>query len=93
MISSVTNIERVLPSFSIDLGNNCVISLKKFFRKYKAIIIEIVGEELKNMDTEFCCNIKRSLESDIQNDSFWKLNRIIRGNLHYGETITLTEEE
>lgn len=93
MISSVTNIEHVLPSFSIDLGNNCVISLKKFFRKYKAIIIEIAGGELKNMDTEFCCNIKRSLESDIQNDNFWKLNRIIRNNLHYGKTITLKNEE
>lgn len=93
MISSVTNIEHVLPSFSIDLGNNCVICLKKFFRKYKAIIIEIVGKELKNMDTEFCNNIKRSLESDIQNDNFWKLNRIIRNNLHYGKTITLKNEE
>ena len=54
--------------YYIDIGNNCVICLKKFFRKYKAIIIEIVGKELKNMDTEFCYNIKRSLESDIQND-------------------------
>lgn len=93
MISSVTNIEQVLPSFSINLENNCDISLKRFFRKYKAIIIEIVGEELKNMDTEFCCNIKRSLQSTIQNEKFWKLNRTIRNNLHYGETITLTEEE
>lgn len=93
MISSVTNIEYVLPSFEINLGNNCVISLKKFFRKYKALIIEIVGEELKNMDTEFSSNIKNSFQSDIQNNKFWSLNRAIRNNLHYVETKLLTEEE
>lgn len=93
MISSATNIEHVLPSFNINLGNNCVISLEKFFRKYKALIIEIVGEELKNMDTEFSSNIKDSFKNTIKNNKFWTLNRTIRNNLHYVETKMLTEEE
>lgn len=93
MISSVTNIELVLPSFNINLGSNCIISLEKFFRKYKALIIEIVGSELKNMDTEFCSNIKKSLQSAIQNNKFWSLNRSVRNNIHYVETKLLTEED
>ena len=93
MISSVTNIEHVLPSFNINLGDNCIISLEKYLRKYKALIIEIVGSELKNMDTEFGSNIKKSLQSAIQNNKFWSLNRSIRNNIHYVETKLLTEED
>lgn len=86
MISSVNNIEAALPSFNINIGDNCVVSLTKFFRKYKALIIEIIGEELKNMNTTFSNDIKYSLNSHIKNSGFWSLNRALRNNLHYVKT-------
>ena len=93
MISSVNNIEAAFPSFSISVGDDCTISLTKFFRKYKALIIEIIGEELKNMDTVFSNNIKSSLDAHITNKKFWTLNRTLRNNLHYVKTQSLTQDE
>lgn len=93
MISSVNNIEAAFPSFSISIGDDCTISLTKFFRKYKALIIEIIGEELKNMDTVFSNDIKSSLDTHITNEKFWTLNRALRNNLHYVKTQLLTQDE
>ena len=86
-------IEAAFPSFSISVGDDCTISLTKFFRKYKALIIEIIGEELKNMDTVFSNNIKSSLDAHITNKKFWTLNRTLRNNLHYVKTQSLTQDE
>lgn len=93
MLSSVNNIESAFPSFNINIGEDCIVSLKKFFRKYKALIIEIIGAELKNMDTAFSNDIKNLLNSHITNNEFWPLNRSLRNNLHYVKTQSLTQEE
>ena len=93
LISSVETIEKVLPPFNIDLGDNCIISLRGFFRKYKALIIAIIGEELKELNTEFGTAVKNELDSKIKSKEFWALNRAVRNNLHYVETLVLKQEE
>lgn len=93
MISSATNIEHVVPLVDIKIGDKIIVSFKKFFRKYKALVIDIVGEEIKNMDTEFSCAIKEAIQRKIDNNKFWKLNRTIRNNLHYVETKLLAKED
>ena len=93
LISGVETIEKVLPPFNIDLGDNCIISLRGFFRKYKALIIAIIGEELKELNTEFGSAVKNELDSKIKSKEFWALNRAVRNNLHYVETLVLKQEE
>lgn len=93
MISSATNIEHVVPLVDIKIGDKIIVSFKKFFRKYKALVIDIVGKEIKNMDTEFSCAIKEAIQRKIDNNKFWKLNRTIRNNLHYVETKLLAKED
>lgn len=93
MLSSATNIERVVPLIDIKIGDNIIVSFKRFFRKYKALVIDIVGEEIKNLDTEFSCTIKEAIQCRIDNNKFWKLNRTVRNNLHYVETELLAEED
>ncbi len=93
MISSATNIEHVVPLVDIKIGDKIIVSFKKFFRKYKALVIDIFGEEIKNMDTEFSCAIKEAIQRKIDNNKFWKLNRTIRNNLHYVETKLLAKED
>ena len=93
LISSVENIEKSLPSFNISIGEDCVVSLNKFFRKYSALVIEIVWEELKELNTNFGDMLKKELNSEITNNEFWTLNRAIRTNLHYKETKSLNQEE
>ncbi len=93
MLSSVNNIESALPTFNINIGDDCIVSFKKFFRKYKALIIEIIGAELKNLNTAFSNDLKKSIDSQITNNEFWALNRSLRNNLHYEKTQSLTQDE
>lgn len=93
LISSVEYIEKALPPFNINLGDKCIVSLHGFFRKYKALIIVIIGEELKMLDTEFGSVIKNEIDSEIQCRKFFALNRTVRNNLHYKETKVLSQEE
>ncbi len=93
MLSSVNNIESALPTFNINIGDDCIVSFKNFFRKYKALIIEIIGAELKNLNTAFSNDLKKSINSQITNNKFWALNRSLRNNLHYEKTQSLTQDE
>jgi hypothetical protein len=93
LISSVEYIEKALPPFNINLGDKCIVSLCGFFRKYKALIIAIIGDELKELNTEFGSAVKNGLDSKIKSKEFWALNRAVRNNLHYVETHVLKQEE
>lgn len=93
LISSVEYIEKALPPFNINLGDKYIVSLHGFFRKYKALIIVIIGEELKMLDTKFGSVIKNEIDSKIQCRKFFPLNRTVRNNLHYKETKVLSQEE
>ncbi len=82
MISSISQIEKVLPEILIDYKWNDIINFHLFFIKWKAVIIEIVGKELMMLDTNFSRSILQQLDCLLES-SFFKSNRTIRNNIHY----------
>lgn len=66
------------------------INFNKLLRKSKATIIEILGKEREKVPV-----LKKIIDSNPYelNESFFRLNRRCRNNLHYGFYNELSEEE
>lgn len=88
MISSLFNNKNyqmiIDPLFKLDFGN--------YLKKYKALIISIIGNDLLKMNTDFSNNIIKEFENKIDKN-FYSINRKLRNNIHYSNITCLTEEE
>ena len=93
LVTSAIRIEKAVPDFNISIGDIRVFDIKAFIRKYKAVVICIIGSELKAMNTEFAQNIQADIQSKIGDGTFWGVNRKLRNNIHYQRTEVLTENE
>lgn len=93
LVTSAIRIEKAIPDFNISIGEIRVFDIKAFIRKYKAVVICIIGSELKAMNTEFAQNIQTDIQSKIGDGPFWGMNRKLRNNIHYQRTEVLTENE
>lgn len=93
LITSIYKLEEAIPNINICLGDIRIFDIRAFFRKYKAVIICIIGSELKNMKTEFAKSIQEDMGQQIGLGAFWSVNRKLRNNIHYQKTEVLTEEE
>lgn len=62
-------------------------------RKYRAVVICIIGLELKAMNTQFVQSIQSDLQSKIGDGAFWGINHKLRNNIHYQGTEVLTDNE
>lgn len=69
------------------------INFNNSFRKLKAIYIEIIGQELRTMDSQLSNLITNKLNEEIDNTKFYSLNRKLRNNIHYQKVDKLIEEE
>ena len=90
---SATIIPDIFPNFSMTMGDIKFVDTAKFFRKYKAIVIEILGLQFRQESTTFTSEIMNDLSSLIADASFYRLNRAIRNNLHYETNHILSAEE
>jgi len=68
------------------------LGLKNYLRKYKAIIIEVVGNELRTMQTKYSQGVLSKFSFFID-PNFYKVNRKARNNLHYKSVNILSDEE
>lgn len=93
LVTSAIRIEKVVPDFNISIGEIKVFDIKAFIRKYKAVVICIIGSELKAMNTGFAQNIQADIQSKIGDGPFWGINHKLRNNIHYQRTEVLTENE
>lgn len=93
LVSSIFVMEEIMPRLEIVVGENTFFDTKKFFRKYKALVIDIIGNELSSLNTCFATNLKNAIDHEIKNKGFFKLNRRIRDNLHYTSYDELTDDE
>ena len=93
LVTSAIRIEKAVPDFNISIGEIRVFDIKAFIRKYKAVVICIIGSELKAMNTEFAQNIQADIQSKIGDGPFWGVNRKLRNNIHYRRTEILTKDE
>lgn len=72
------------PLFSLDFNN--------YLRKYRALIICIIGNDLSKMNTLFSKTIWNAINDKIDKN-FSPLNRRIRDNIHYSIINTFSDEE
>lgn len=93
LVESAIRIEKAVPDFNISIGEIRVFDIKAFIRKYRAVVICIIGSELKVMNTEFAQNIQSDIQSKIGDGPFWGVNRKLRNNIHYQRTEVLTKDE
>lgn len=93
LISSARIIPEVIPPLSLETGGIKAVDTSRFFRKYRALVIEILGQQFKEPPTEFTARIIEALEKNIDNKSFFRLSRSLRNNLHYETTNILTSTE
>ena len=67
--------------------------LKNYIRKYKAIIITIIGNDLIKLETTFSTKIISELDNIVPKD-FYKVNRKLRNHIHYvDEIVPLSKKE
>ena len=93
MVTSLSIISSIFPNFSAKVQGGRVIDMDSFLQKYRAIVIHILGDELKKLDTPFSRRIKADIQSHINDESFFRLNRKLRNNIHYEKTESISEEE
>lgn len=93
LVSSAQIIPDLIPSLVLNIGGINIIDTAKFFRKYKALVIELLGSQLKEPPTDFTAGIRKDLETEIVDTSFFRLNRSVRNNLHYETTHILSNVE
>lgn len=74
----------VEPFFNLDFNN--------YLRKYRALIICIVGNDLMKMNTAFSETLLNVINNKID-EKFFSLNRKIRDNIHYSVISTFSKEE
>lgn len=93
MIASVGILSQNFPSLHATFGGEQIINIDSFFRKYRALVICIIGDELQRLDTQFANHLKGKINASVGHPDFFRLNRKVRNNLHYETTNVLTESE
>ena len=96
MLSSVFELDAMLPRKNVRLNNDPPIDIYNFLRKYKALLIDILGRELRCYHSPFMDRINEEIESrisTISNKRFFRFNRKLRDNIHYSKTECLNDEE
>lgn len=93
LVSSAQIIPDLIPSLVLDFGGIKIIDTARFFRKYKALVIELLGAQFKEPPTDFTIGIRKDIETEVVDSSFFRLNRSVRNNLHYETTHILSNEE
>lgn len=91
-VASARMIADLVPNLSVAIDGTKVIDSERFFRKYRAVVICIIGDQLQKSSTVFTSAIVKDLGQQITDSSFYRLNRKIRNNLHYKTTSILISE-
>lgn len=93
LVSSIFKIERLFPKNIVLRVGPFELSFKNFIRKYKAIIIETLGNDLKNPKSNYLLTLCSKIDTDIKMNDFFKINRKLRDNVHYDNIEKLSERE
>lgn len=94
LVESISLIGEAFPKVEISLVSDTLnLSLKRYLRKYRALVIEIIGKELMALDTIYSDNLLESIHPNVPK-TFYSINRKLRNNIHYTEVIkNLTDKE
>ncbi len=93
LISSILKIEKLFANENLEINIPPIrINIKDFFRKYKSIIIEIIGEDAKKPQSEYVVNLCETLNQKITDKAFFSINRALRDNCHYSNITILSDD-
>ena len=93
MVTALGIMSSIFPNVSASIEGSRVIDMASFLRKYRAILICVLGDELQKLDTPFVRRIKADIQTYIKDDRFFRLNRRLRNNIHYEKTERISEDE
>lgn len=93
LIKSLLLIEDIIPTIKIENNNYVIVDFHNFIMKYKAIVIGLIYSDLKDMNTEYTKRILDEINTAVTDKCFYRLNRKLRNNIHYGEKEILSIEE
>lgn len=94
LISSVIFMEKIFSKKELKISISYLFNLdfKNYIRKYKSIVICIVGDELLKMNTKFSNNILVEINHKVDK-KFYSINRRMRDNIHYSEISIFSKDE
>ena len=77
------------------INDDIVIDSDNFINKLNALEITVLGNDIQTNNTTYINKLKDNLDKTILNRSskFYKLNRILRNNIHYSKIEKLTTSE
>lgn len=91
-LKSFQVISKYLPDEQVIYNGINILNFDRFFKKFTALTICTIGEELMNLKSIFSAQIILELDKQIDK-SFYPLNRQLRNNIHYSEIKLLSNAE
>lgn len=85
-----------LQPVSIKFSGAVSINIDITYRKIKALVIETIYNDMKNMESQKLSILKRideNISNNIKNSLFFSINRKLRNNIHYNKRAEISEEE
>lgn len=82
-----------LQPVSINISNDIPINTEITYRKIKALAIETIYNDMKELDLPITKKIEKSISHDIKDTLFFSTNRKMRNNIHYNEIEEISKEE
>lgn len=93
LVASILKMDRLFAGESIEFEVDGIkFGLQSFFRKYKSLVIDMLGKDLQQPTTYYLSDLKSAIDEQIIG-SFFPLNRKQRDNCHYTKISTFTLEE
>lgn len=94
LVSSIIMTDKIFKGNELNVSIEPLVNLEfdKYLRKYRALIICIVGNDLMKMNSSFSKNILNRIDDKID-ERFFQLNRKQRNNIHYSEINNFSNDE
>lgn len=85
-----------LQPVSIKISEALSINTDITYRKIKALVIETIYNDMKNMERQKLSILKRideKISKNIKNNLFFSINRKLRNNIHYNKRAEISDED
>ena len=85
-----------LQPVSIKISEALSINTDITYRKIKALVIETIYNDMKNMESPKLSILKRideKISKNIKNNLFFSINRKLRNNIHYNKRAEISDED
>ena len=96
LLYSIICIDNFFKKYPLELkiGDISNLEIKNYILKIKSLIIDILGNDILKLNTDFVKKIRLDIKKEIEdhNPDFFMINRKIRNNIHYSNIETLQKK-